>query len=317
MSRVVALFDATPEEETLLRDAAGPELSLDPRDLAAAEFAVVFSFADLPPDIWADARRLRAIVSLPAGADHVPFAKLPARARVLTTHGPNATAIAEHALALLLAAAKRIVTDDAQVRAGTFDQARLSTRIEGARAVVVGAGPIGSETLRLCRALGMRTTCVRASGAPHEHAHETLPATALDDALAIADAAVLAVPLTRSTRGMVGGQQLATMKNDAILVNVARGRLVDRDALASHLSAFPRFAYATDVWWRYPKEGQDAWDEPLARRPNVIGTPHAAGLVPGWRVEMVRRAALALEAMLAGRPPPRSVRAEDPADHDR
>lgn len=310
-ARVAVLFDASEEELVALRQIVGEALVVGPASLEAVGVAIVFSFADLPDGLWGTADALQWVVSLPAGADHVPFARLPHRAQILSLHGPNATTIAEHATALLLAAAKRIVPDHEAMRAGRFDQARRSKRIAGAHLVVVGAGPIGGEVLRLGRALGMRTTCVRASGAPHPHADATVPARALHDALASADALVLAVPLTRATRGLIGARELAAMRQDAILVNVARGKLVDRDAVAAHLDAHPAFTLATDVWWRYPKDEEEGWDEPLARRPNVVATPHAAALVPEYRLAMVEAAARAVQALRAGRLPPEG-RVEDP-----
>ena len=318
VSRAVALFDPTDEEEALLARASGGGSAVGRAASPDAHVAVVQSFADLPEGTWSRMPALKWVVTLTAGAEHVPFGRLPEGARVVSTHGPNATAIAEHALALLLAAAKGIARDASRLAQGEFDQARLSKRIAGARIVVVGAGALGGEVLRLARAMGMRTACVRASGRPHPHADEPFAAADLVTALRGADFAVLCVPLTRATRGMMAAHELAALADDAVLVNVARGKLVDRDALARHLDAHPAFTYATDVWWRYPSEkDEETWDEPLAARANVLGTPHAAALVPEWRVEMVAAAARAVEALLEGRPLPETARVEDPADYDR
>lgn len=297
MSRLVALFDATPAERALLEDAGWGELQVAPRggagSVADAEVAVVHSFKDLQKGTWEEASRLRWIVSLPAGADHVPLDDLPGAATVLSTHGANADALAEHALALLLAGAKRIVRDTADLRAGLFAQSdRTSRRLAGATLLVVGAGTIATEVLRRARAFGLRTLVLRRSDEPHPEADETLRRA--EDAWARADFVVLALPLTKETRGIVDARALAAMKRDAVLVNIARGKLVDRDALEAHLRANPDFVYATDVWWRYPPGEETAFDEPLVRLPNVLGTPHAGALVPGWRENMVAAAARAL-----------------------
>lgn len=284
------LFDATPRERALLA-AAGARFC----GIEEAEAAVVLSFADLQPGAWERAGRLRWILSLPAGEDHVPRDRLPAQARVVSTHGPNADAIAEHAFALLLAAAKRLPTRAAQLQRGAFDQTLLSRRLKGGTLLVVGAGPIGSRILRLGRAFGMRALLVRRSGAAHPDADEVVGL----DALGRADAVVLAVPLTRETRGMVGPAQLAGMKDDAILVNVARGKLVDRAALLARLRATPSFTYATDVWWSYPR-GEEKFQEDAVLLDNVICTPHVAAMVPGYREEMVAMAARNLSAIATG-----------------
>lgn len=313
MSRLVALLGLTPAETRLLDGAGwGPCRVVDrpqPGDLREAEIVVAFSFADVPANVWEDAPRLRWIVSLPAGSNHVPFERLPRHATVLSIHGPNAAALAEHAFALLLAAAKRILPAGRALAAGEFDQRTLSKPLVGATLLVVGAGAIGGEVLRVGRAFGMRTIAARRSGHPHPEADETVADAA--QAWARADYVVLALPLTRETRSIVDAAALAAMKRDAVLVNVARGGLVDREALDRHLEANPGFTYATDVWWKYPTENEP-FGEPILRRANVIGTPHVGGVVPGWRENMVAAAAQALAQLAAGGEPARPARVEGP-----
>lgn len=316
--QAVALFDATPQERALLEEAAGGPVPVrpDPRpgDLAEAEFALVHRFAPVPREVWRDAPRLRWILSLNAGADHVPFQRLPPAARVVSTHGANAAAIAEHAFALLLAAAKRVPFHARALREGRFLQDVPARRLDGSGLLVLGAGAIGSRALALGRAFGMRASLLRRSGRPHPDAERVYAPTSLHEALAEADFVVLALPLKRDTLHLLDAAALARMRADAVLVNVARGRLVAHDALARHLERHPAFTYATDVWWRYPGE-DGTFHEPLLARENVIGTPHAAAVVPGWRREMVAMAAKNLRAIAeGGEPPAGSV--EDPADYE-
>jgi len=280
-------------------DAAERRLLPEDAPLEEAEVAVVESFADLPAGTWARARRLRWIVSLAAGADHVPFAALPAGAQVVSLHGPGADAIAEHAVALLLAALRRVPAQDRALRAGRFEQAP-SRRAAGLSLLVLGAGAIGERIARRGEALGMRVRAWRRG-------------MDLDALLPEADAVAIALPLTRETKGLLDARRLRLLRPDAALVNVARGRIVDRDALAALLEERPALTYATDVWWRYPKEGQP-FDEPLARRENVLGTPHVAALVPGWREERVAEAARVARALARGEVPD-GCRVEDPADY--
>lgn len=292
MPGIAALLPLDEDVRSLLPDAV---------PLEEAEVALVESFADLPAGTWARAGRLRWIVSLAAGADHVPFAKLPPGARVVSLHGPNADAIAEHALALLLAAMKGIAREDRRLRHGEFRQEAGAKRVRGAQLLVLGAGAIGREVARLGEALGMRATLWRRGDE-------------LDALLPRADAVVVALPLTRATKGLLGAARLRAMKEDAVLVNVARGKIVDRDALAALLDERPRFVYATDVWWRYPR-GEEAWEEPVARRENVVGTPHVAALVPGWRRERLQDAVRVARGLLKGESPAGS-RLEDPAEYE-
>lgn len=323
MSRVVALFDATERERRHLDHGAGSlgkvvvEPEPRPGALHDAEVAVVFSFADLPADVWKDAPKLKWIVSLPAGANHVPFDRLPEQARVVSLHGPNARGLAEHAFGLLLAAAKRIVVDHRALARGEFDQSRTSKRLERSTLLVIGAGAIGTQVLRLGQVFGMWNIAVRQSPRAHPFANQTLQQDQLKDAWSRADFIVLAAPLTKETRGLVDAEALSKMRPDAVLVNIARGAVVDHAALSAHLGSHPDFTYATDVWWRYPRPGE-SFEEPLAALPNVIGTPHSGALVPAWREEMVAAAANVLADIAAsGKPdtgPGSPARLESPGE---
>ena len=92
------------------------------------------------------------------------------------------------------------------------------------------------------------------------------------------DAVLLAVPLTNATRGMIGSKELAAMKPDATLVNVARGEVVQKQAMYDHLVSNPRFVYATDVWWPDEKGAETfSPDLPFLELENFLGSPHASG----------------------------------------
>ena len=104
----------------------------------------------------------------------------------------------------------------------------------------------------------------------------------LHDMLAAADIVVVTLPLTRTTRGLIGSRELGLMKPDAILVNVARGAIVDEDALFEHLKAHPDFGAGIDTWWDEPEPGQPFRPRlPFLSLPNVVGSPHNSGTVPG------------------------------------
>jgi len=317
LMRVTILFEATPAERRLLEAAVGVHASLAvlpapaAGDLREVDVAIAHSFADLDPTIWADTPRLRAVVSMAAGAEHIPFANLRKATAVYSTHGPNADSVAEHAFLLALAAARRLVWFDARLRAGHFDQEVGVRTLHGKTALIVGAGTIGRAIARLARAWRMHVIMARRHAGDISEADATAVGPhALAHAYGAADVVFLAAPLNRANRGMIDAAALASMKDDAILVNVARGKLVDHEALAAHLAAKPTFHYATDVWWRYPRG--DTFEELLLARDNIIGTPHTSALAPGWREEMVQAAAKTVAALLSGETPPGR---EDPASY--
>ena len=106
-----------------------------------------------------------------------------------------------------------------------------------------------------------------------------------------ADSVFLALPLTRATQGLVDRRFLTRMKDDAILVNIARGKLIVEDDLFEHLKGHPKFRAALDTWWTYPdtKEGRP-FHRTFQELPNVVMTPHIAPMVPGQRQQAMEAA---------------------------
>jgi phosphoglycerate dehydrogenase-like enzyme len=258
-------------------------------------------------------QNLEMVQTLLAGVETLPFNCLPPRAVVCSGTGALTHPVAEHALALLLVAAKRVVWGHSRMVAGEFPQGKRPSRLlAGATLGVVGTGDIGGEVLRLGRALGMRTIGVNRSGRPHAWADEAVAVPDLHRALAPADAVVLAVPLTKETRGLIGKAELAAMKPDAILVNVARGKVIDEEALYQHLRSQPLFTAALDVWWNYPKGGKGhASRFPFHELDNVVMTPHGAGIVEGFQEIMVRHAADNIGRFLDGQEPGNRIERKD------
>jgi phosphoglycerate dehydrogenase-like enzyme len=199
---------------------------------------------------------------------------------VTNARGLHADAIAEHAIALLLAlrrglhvAARRQATADwAQVESST----RVVRPLSETTLLVVGLGAIGARVARLGAGLGMTVTGVRrdVSAPPPEGVTHVVPAEALGDALPGADAVVLAVPRAGSAGPLLGVAEIARMRRSAMIVNVARGTLVDETALADALRSGRIAGAGIDA---FPREPLPA-DSPWWGLPNLIVTPHAAAL---------------------------------------
>jgi len=184
--------------------------------------------------------------------------------------GAYAQDVAEHALALLLAGRRRLAEC---ARARRWEQDDLAGRpLPGATVAVVGAGGIGRGLLAMLAPLGVRTIAVTRSGREVPGADESLPAERLDAVWPRADVVVVAAPATTATRHLVGAAELAALPAGAVLVNVARGSLVDTDALVRALGEGRLGAAALDVTDPEPlPEGHPLWDEPRA-----LVTPHVA-----------------------------------------
>ncbi len=142
--------------------------------------------------------------------------------------------------------------------------------LRGLTVGIIGLGDIGGEIARLCRAFGMRVLGLRRHPRPYEHADEVLGPDRLHDLLAHSDFVVITCPLTEETRGLIGRAELAAMNPDAWLINVARGAIVDEEALLEALRERKIGGACLDVFTEEPlPEDSPFWD-----LPNVIITPH-------------------------------------------
>ena len=292
--------------------AAVPEGSSVAVALRGADAYLCVGFArEFPAEAHAY-ERLRLVQTTLAGVDHLPFERLLAHVIVCGNAGAYNTALAEHAFALLLAAAKRIVLHATNVRKEAFQQDVPGRQLRGTTLGVVGLGGIGKEVARFGRAFGMRVMGITRSGRSDFPADFVGGPGDLMNLLAESDFVVIAVPHTKETHHLIGAEQLSRMKRDAVLVNIARGDIVQEEDLFRHLQKVPTFHAATDVWWRYPKGAGYPHSLPFQTLPNFFGTPHVAWNVPPQRMAALDAAVENVEAWLAGRPL-RNV--ADPADY--
>jgi phosphoglycerate dehydrogenase-like enzyme len=214
--------------------------------------------------------------------------------------GAYADPMAEHVLAMALALAKRLRRNHDRMAEGIFDLAQ-TLRVRGRTVGVLGYGGIGRACARLFRPLGTSIYAINTSGRADETADRAGTLADLHDMLAAADIVVITLPLTRTTRGLIGSRELGLMKPDAILVNVARGAIVDEDALFEHLKAHPDFGAGIDTWWDEPEPGQPFRPRlPFLGLPNVVGSPHNSGIVPGMTSVSMAAAAENVAAYFRG-----------------
>ena len=255
----------------------------------------------------------RLVQFINAGIDFVPLADMPPGVKVATNGGAYAEPMAEHALAMVLAAAKRLLVEHAALTRGEFNQFNRNRMLAGGVCGILGFGGIGIATARLMRALGMKVYAINRSGRSEEPTDWVGTPEKLDTLLAASDVLVICTPLTPATLGMIGAPQLAKMKDDAILVNVARGEIVDERALYKHLEAHPKFVACIDAWWIEPiRHGHFRMDQPFLSLPNVIGSPHnSAAAISGTGAVGLQRAIANIKRALAGEAPLYLVPPED------
>ena len=238
------------------------------------------------------APRLRAIANYAVGSDNIELAAAAARGiPVGVTPDVLTNATADLTMALLLAAGRRLVEARDAVLAGrwrTWDpSAFLGLELEGAALAVVGAGRIGRAVAHRAQAFGMRVEMVGRSDDLHA-------------ALARADGVTLHAPLTDETRHLIDAEALAAMRPGAVLVNTARGGLVDQAALARALRDGAIGAAALDVTDPEPP----APDDPLLQAPRLLVVPHIGSATRRARERMADLAVDNLLAALEGRPMP-------------
>jgi D-2-hydroxyacid dehydrogenase (NADP+) len=258
----------------------------------------------LPPEQLRAAKSLRWIYSITAAVDQFLYPELISSQIALTNaggvHGP---VVAEHAIAMLLALAKRLPS---AVRyqerrkwamEAIWSESPRPREVRGATLVVVGLGSIGAEIASMAGAMKMHVIGVR------EHperggAQEVVGVDALDSVLARADFVVLAAPLTERTRHLIDAQRLQLFKPSAFLINVSRGALVDEAALVKALRGRKIAGAALDV---FEQEPLSRWS-PLWKMPQVLITPHTAFLTENvWRRHFKVFAAN-LKRFIAGHP---------------
>ena len=232
-------------------------------------------------DLAAIAGRLGFIQSVSAGTDQYDKALLRERGiRLASAAGVNAEAVAEHAMALMLALARRLpeARDNQSVkrwRGMISEIAAREDQLTGKTLLIVGMGRIGTRLARLAKAFEMRVLATKrdpASGAA-AGADAVYGNDRLHELLAQADVVALACPLTPETEGLIDATALAAMKPTAHLINVARGRVVDEPALIEALQQRRIAAAALDVVREEPLPAAS----PLWTMPNVLITPHTAG----------------------------------------
>ena len=229
---------------------------------------IVRSATKVTREVIEAASRLKVIGRAGVGLDNIDLVAAKEHGiEVINTPGATAISVAELALGLMLACARRIPQADRSVHAGRWEK-KLFKGIElyGKTLGIIGIGKIGTELARRAAALGMKVIAYD----PFVKSHEIAEMVDFDELLSRADVISLHLPLTDETRNMLSENEFAKMKDGVILVNAARGGIVDEDALAKALESGKVRCAALDVYAQEPIDP----DSPLLKFENIVLTPH-------------------------------------------
>jgi len=270
--------------------------------------ALLTDFTAVDAGLLGELPKLRAIVVMGVGTDKIDVTAAKQRG-VAVSNSPEAfaTPVAEHAIALLLAAMRQVALAHEEIRTqrvwDTYGASYRPVAIYGKTLGLVGFGRIGREAARIGAGIGLRLVVYDPVVAPDAPITAAFPhirfCAALDDLLPIADAVSLHLPLTPQTRGLMSRERLARMKPGAYLVNVSRGGLLDQPALRDALAAGHLAGAAVDVFTPEPPN----WDDPLLRERTLVVTPHIAYLSETAPLQCQLDAAAEVRRLLSGQTP--------------
>lgn len=252
----------------------------------------------------AGAGRLELIVVAATGYDIIDLACCKERGvAVANSPGYSASSVPEHVLALIFAAARGVVPYHAAAGDGTWAAADIFClqrhpiiELRGRQAGFIGSGSLGRASAALCASVGMKTVFL----ARHDGKEDELPRLGLDELLATSDVVSLHCPLTPANRGMIDAAALARMKDGAILINTARGALVDSAALVAALEAGKLRGAGIDVLAAEPPPAA----EPLLNcsHPGLVLSPHVAWASMESQQRLARMLAATTDAFFSGAP---------------
>lgn len=263
--------------------------SVDELKVRAPEADVLVVSALWRNEIIPSVPRLRFIQSVSAGTDQFDKAALGAAGiRLASAQGVNERAVAEHAMTLILALSRHIhLARDNQAakiwRPMIADRGRREDELGGKTLVIVGLGRIGLRLAALASAFGLRVIGVRRQPAPVRGIEAIVRPDQLHEVLEQADIVALTCPLTPETQGLIEAAALAAMKPSAVLINVARGRVVDEAALLAALQEGRLAGAGLDCFHDEPLPATS----PFWELPQVIITPHSAGETRAYETNVI------------------------------
>ena len=306
--------DIETESEVLRAAGVEPLAAPDASDetlarLAADADLILFCFAKVTGSVLRAATKCVAACRYGIGVDNIDIPAATA-AGIVVTNVPDycMDEVGDHALGMILALNRRLVPHDRSVQAGAWSSVTLDRpmhRTRGATLGIVGLGRIGRSIAAKAKAFGMEMVAFDPLHAPGETI-DGVEIASFEEVLRRSEFITVHTPLTPETQGMIGAEELAMMKPGSIIVNCARGGIIDEEALARALASGHRAGAGLDVMGTAPPPA----DHPLLGLENVIITPHTAFFSQASTIELERRTAEEAVRVLNGEMPEHLVNPE-------
>ena len=279
--------------EIYVADHQDPNYYLD--EMKEAD-ALIVRIAKCDSNVMENSPNLKVLGRTGVGYDSVDVKKATELGiPVVITPGANNRSVAEHAVAMMFALAKNLYEGQTEMAKGNWEirGAKKAFELEGKTVGVIGLGAIGRETAKICQGIGMKI-----AGCDPFMEREDVEALGISyyedyrELIQNVDIVTVHVPLTEETKDMIGAEELASMKETALVINCSRGGIVNEEALCQALRDGEIAGAGTDVFCKEPPKP----DDPLLHTPNLIVSPHAAAQT---REAVIKMAAMCVDGCLA------------------
>lgn len=301
MQNIVVTFDADKEQrhvvESLIKNSSIKYL----KDYDEHQYGDVLKNADALLS-WNPSRefkshsitlynKIKFVQLLSAGSDHINLKMFPPKCKIAANNGAYSEPMAEHIMAMVLVLAKRLFINHQQLADGEFIQKGINISIKDSVFGILGYGGIGKAMAKLIRPFGSKILAINSSGRTTETVDFIGTLKHLNHILKNSNIIIISLPLSDETEGLISKHELNLMKPDAILINAARGKIINEADLYEHLKTHPDFYAGIDAWWSEPfTEGEFKLNYPFFDLPNIIGSPHNSAVVPGSLKEGIKSA---------------------------
>jgi D-2-hydroxyacid dehydrogenase (NADP+) len=304
LQKIKALSDRIHVDQVspwVLAERKGDTSNKEKLDLLLGQAEVIYGWIHhFPKNLLERTSRLKWIQTMSAGVDLLPEEIRRSQVRIVNAYGLHATPMGEMVLEMMLMFAKDAPACFQIKQAREWKRFRPQL-LKGQTVGILGLGVVGREIARLCKAFGMTVIGTRRSGRPEQlfpEVDRVYPREQLPEVLAESDFVVLALPLTRETRGLIGEKELRSMKPTAFLINPARGAIVDEGALVRALEGKWIAGAGLDVFVKEPLPPESRFYE----LPNVIFSPHISGDMPDYELHATEVFCENLKRYLSGEP---------------